>query len=92
MRSANGRDRSVNSLSPWVLASFRSALWRRRQRFKNAAVSSGLPNIIVGVDTSRQSKEMSWSSPRTCDSDRAASARAVSSDGQHGASSCICRQ
>ena len=53
MRSAKGRERSANSRSPCVLASVRSALWRRRQRLRNAAVSSGVPNIIVGVDTSR---------------------------------------
>ena len=55
-------------------------------------VSSDVPNVMVGVDTSRVSSEMSWSSPRICESPRAASARALSSDGQHGASNCICRQ
>ena len=69
MRSAKGRDRSANSSSPCVPASSRSALWRLWQRFKKAAVSSGLPKVMVGVETSRPSREMSWSSPRTCDSD-----------------------
>ena len=35
---------------------------------------------------------MSWSSPRSCDKVRAASTLAESSEGQHGMSSCICRQ
>ena len=93
MRSANGRARSANSLSPWLARLFAQRLWRLRQRFRNAAVSSGVPNIMVGVETSRhEQRDVVVVAERFATATVAASTRAESSDGQQGASSCICRQ
>jgi hypothetical protein len=57
--SDDWRCRTFGDGEPIGLDALRSAFCRLRQRFRNKAVSSRLPNTMVGVETSWRSNAMS---------------------------------